>query len=450
MVQQCGMSTHDRAAVVSVGDELVLGQTLDTNSKWISEKLAERQVRVVEHVTVADDLAEQVAALKRLAGRVALVIVTGGLGPTADDLTRQALASASDDSLVTDEASMRAIEALFAARGRPVTELQRSQALRPSRGFAIVNPHGTAPGIGARVGDCDVFCLPGPPNEMRPMLVERVMPMLRPPAGKAVRTKVLHTLGMGEGDLALRLGALMDRARNPLVGTTASGGVVSIRIRYEGEEAEARREVEVTEKACRDAAGVFVFGEGDETIMSSVLSELRARDGRLVVVESCTGGLVGSLLTSVAGSSDVLVGGWITYSNAMKRREVGVAEETLVHHGAVSTECAAAMAVGALRECAEATHALSITGIAGPGGGSDAKPVGTVFIAVARRSGGEEARVESRHFRFSGDREAVRDRAAKMGLALLRFFVRGEKVAPARLLWEVGEGNGTSQMANRK
>ncbi len=436
MVQQCCMTTHDRAAIVSVGDELVLGQTLDTNSKWISEILSERNVRVVEHVTVADDLGEQTDVLRRLAARVPLVIVTGGLGPTADDLTRQALAAASGDTLVVDEVSLRAIEALFTSRGRAVTDLQRTQALRPSRGASIVNPHGTAPGVSAKVGGCDVFCLPGPPNEMRPMLLERVVPLLRVPAGAAVRTKVLHTLGMGEGDLAQRLGTLMDRSRNPLVGTTASGGVVSIRIRYEGDGAAAHAKVEETERACRVAAGAFVFGEGDETIMSSVLSELRARDGRLVVVESCTGGMIGSLLTSVAGSSDVFVGGWVTYANGMKRREVGVAEETLVNFGAVSAETAGAMALGGLSACPEASHAVSVTGIAGPEGGSDAKPVGTVFIAVATRAKG----VVSRRFRFSGDRATVRDRAAKMALAVLRFEVRGERVG--RLLWEVGEGDG--------
>jgi nicotinamide-nucleotide amidase len=445
------MNTHDRAAIISVGDELILGQTLDTNSKWISERLSERNVRVVEHVTVADDLAEQTAVITRLAARVPLVIVTGGLGPTADDLTRQALAAAMNDTLITDEPALRSIEALFTSRGRPVTDLQRSQALRPSRGGTIANPHGTAPGLHGVVrsgaGTCDVYCLPGPPNEMKPMLLERVIPSLRQPEGVAVRTHVLHTLGMGEGDLAQKLGPLMDRARNPLVGTTASGGVVSIRVRFEGSDADAERATRETVTACRAAAGEYVFGEGDDTIMSATLEELREHSARLVVVESCTGGLLGSLLTSVPGSSDVFLGGWITYANEMKRSQVGVPEQTLVHYGAVSAEAAHAMVVGALRAPigVDATHAVSITGVAGPDGGSDAKPVGTVFIAVGSRpsaASGQPAAeplVEVRRFRFGGDRATIRDRAAKMALAMLRFHLRGEHVA--RLLWETQAPN---------
>lgn len=437
------MTTHDRAAIISVGDELILGQTLDTNSKWISERLSEVNIRVVEHVTVEDDSEAQRGALLRLAARVRLVIVTGGLGPTADDLTRQALAGAMGDSLVTDDAALEAIEAMFRARGRGITDLQRAQAQRPSGGESLPNPHGTAPGLYGRIAtgrgmSCDVFCLPGPPGEMRPMLVERVLPRLRPPEGIVVRTGVMHTLGLGEGELAQRLGALMDRSRNPLVGTTASGGVVSVRVRYEGPEAGADGAMRETMDACRAAAGAYAFGEGEETIMSATVDALRRHPGggRLLVVESCTGGLLGSLLTSVPGSSDVFMGGWITYDNAVKRSQVGVPGSVLEAPGAVSAECARAMAEGALKADTGAggTHAIAITGIAGPGGGTEAKPAGTVFIAL---SGAEDGgvRTEVRRFLFTGGREGVRDRAAKMAMAMLRFRLVGEP--GVRLLWEV-------------
>ncbi|MFM9956478.1 MAG: CinA family nicotinamide mononucleotide deamidase-related protein [Phycisphaerales bacterium] len=435
---------HDRAAVVSVGDELILGQTVDTNSAAISARLSSWGIRVVEHVTVPDDLAAQRSALERVAeSGVPLIIVTGGLGPTADDLTRQALALAMGDHLVADDAALAALEAMFTRRGRALTELQKTQAQRPSRAACIPNPHGTAPGLFGTIklesGDCDVFCLPGPPNEMTPMLEDWVRPRLRPPAGVAVRTRVLHTLGAGEGDLAVRLGALMDRDRNPLVGTTASGGVVSIRIRYEGPGADADAAIELTERACRDACAPFVFGEENDTIASATLDELRRNAAKLCVIESCTGGMLGSLLTAVPGSSDVFVGGWITYDNSVKSALVGVPGATLASHGAVSRETALAMARGGLERAKSfgATNAISITGVAGPGGGSDAKPVGTVHIACVSDGpgGGFE---HARRFRFTGDRAAVRDRSAKSALAMLRFALRGERVE--RLLWEVPSG----------
>jgi len=253
-----------------------------------------------------------------------------------------------------------------------------------------------------------------------------------------VRTGVLHTLGLGEGELAQRLGTLMDRSRNPLVGTTASGGVVSIRVRYEGPGSGADAAMRETMDACRAAAGSYAFGEGDDTIMSATLDALRRYPGggRLLVVESCTGGLLGSLLTTVPGSSDVFLGGWITYDNAVKRSQVGVPGTVLEASGAVSAECARAMAEGALKADigVRATHAIAITGIAGPGGGSEAKPAGTVFIALSGAACGAVS-TEVRRFLFTGGREGVRDRAAKMAMAMLRFRLVGEP--GVRLLWEV-------------
>ncbi len=437
------MTVHDRAAIISIGDELILGQTLDTNSRWISATLGEWNIRVAEHVTVPDDLAAQVAAMRRLAATVPLLICTGGLGPTADDLTRTALAELLGEPLVLDDAALAEITAMFQRRGRALTDLQRTQAMRPRSAAMLPNPHGTAPGLHAQLpaplptAHCpnpraDIFCLPGPPNEMMPMLLEQVRPRLNPPHATVVSTRILHTLGAGEGDLAQRLGNLMNRDRNPLVGTTASGGVVSVRIRYEGPEASAAAAVAETEARCRASCAPFVFGTGEDTIMSVTLDLLRARGEKLDTVESCTGGLVGSLLTSVPGSSDAYLGGWVTYANNFKTAEVGVPEHLLQAHGAVSEPVARAMADGALAAPAgaAAAHALAITGVAGPGGGSDAKPVGTVFIALASR--GSPTHV--RRFAFSGGRDAVRDRAAKMALAMLRFRLLGQ--APGPLLWE--------------
>lgn len=436
---------HRTAAIVSMGDELTLGQTLDTNSRWLSQRLVGLGIMPVEHITVPDDLDRTVAAFERLARSVDLIISSGGLGPTADDLTRQALARAMGDDLVEDAGSVDQIAAWFRSRGREMPALNRVQALRPSRGQSIENKHGTAPGLAGNIGvagrSCAVFCLPGPPREMQPMFDAFVRGRLRPPVGRTVVTRVLHTVGIGESDLASRLGPLMDRSRNPLVGTTASGGIVSIRVRYEGPAA-AEEAAALADAAAQDAAraaGAHLFGRDDQTLAGVVLDTLRRRGERLSVVESCTGGLLGSTITEVPGSSDVFWGGWITYANQTKREQVGVPARLFVETGpaeapgAVSREVAEAMARGGL-ERSGTDHCLSITGIAGPGGGTDAKPVGTVWIARAWRSAAG-IETEARRFAMGGDRGAVREWAARWALAMLWLGLEGR--AGIKLLRQV-------------
>lgn len=422
-------SAHFRAAVLSFGDKLTLGQTLDTNSKWISERLAGVGILAVEHCTVADDRAAQAAAFRRLAREVELIVCSGGLGPTADDLTRHALADAMGDVLVEDATALGQVRAWFTQRKREMPELNRVQALRPSRGESIENLRGTAPGLAGRLvpeggGGADVFCLPGPPGEMIPMFEAAVVPRLRPPADRMVRTRVLHCFGIGESDLATRLGPLMDRDRNPLVGTTASGGVVSCRLRYEGPgpASVAETALDATEAACREAGGAFAFGAGGETLAEVVLGLLRSRGETLGCVESCTGGLLGALVTEVPGSSDVFIGGLVTYSNAMKISLAAVPAALFAEGGpgAVSGETARAMAEGGLRALGS-DHCLAITGIAGPGGGTATKPVGTVWVARASRDGSGEGRC----FLMAGGRQTIRDWSAKCALALLRFHLCG-------------------------
>lgn len=445
---------HSSAAILSIGDELALGQKLDTNAQWIATRLTAIGISVREHVTIADDLDQHVAALERLAREHPLIISTGGLGPTADDLTRAALARVMREELVEDAEALAHIRALFEKRGRALTDLQRSQALRPRSARCLDNPNGTAPGLHGVVNSgvaadgggrgaharCDVFCLPGPPGEMKPMFERHVVPALRP--ARRIVTSALHCLGIGEGDLAKRLGSLMDRDRNPLVGTTASGGIVSIRIRYEAPpapnaDATPIPVLEETIAACRQAGSPFIFGEGDTTIQRVVLDCLRTRGERLVVAESCTGGGLGALFTETSGASAALAGGWITYSNEMKALMLGVPGAMIARHGAVSEEVAAAMALGALEHAGGGgpAHALAITGIAGPDGGSEPKPVGTVFIA--RHSTGDSGAqgTEVRRFLISGTREDIRDRSAKLALMMLRFHLLGLEVP--RTLWQV-------------
>ncbi len=429
----------ERAAVLAVGDELTTGQSLDTNSRWVAERLGALGCTVVEHVTVADDRAAIAAAMSRLAEAAGVLIVTGGLGPTQDDLTREALADALGDRLVEDADMASQVRRRFDAAGVAMPASNRVQALRPESAAGLANEVGTAPGLRAALrrggSACEVFCLPGPPAEMAPMFERFVAPALASGTsgggGRVVRALVLHMYGIGESAAAERLGSLMDRKRNPLVGTTASGGQVSVRIRHEGAAAEADRLVGETERLVRDAVGEFVFGRDEETLASAALAALKRRGETVVTVESCTGGLLGALITEVSGSSAVYLGGWVTYANEAKMEEVGVPEALLKAHGAVSEEVARAMAEGALRTSlgARAQHALAITGIAGPEGGTPDKPVGTVWIARAGRGGGggggsggaaNSIETDARLFQFAGDRQAVRMRSALTALEMLR------------------------------
>lgn len=416
---------------MSVGDELVLGQTLDTNSGWLSDRLVGRGITTVRHVTVPDDVGALELAIRHAAGEAELVIVTGGLGPTPDDLTREALARALGARLVEDDRALAEVHAWFKARNREMPKANRVQAMRPASARCLSNPVGTAPGLAARLDETDIFCLPGPPNEMVPMFERFVTPALRTPPGRVVRTRTIRTFGLGESRVAGLLGDLMRRDRLPLVGTTASRGVVGVRIRWEGEgtPAEAENAIARTEASLRERLGPAVLtptrGSGEECLAELVLSLLRARAETLSSAESCTGGLLGAMLTDVPGSSDVYAGGWVTYSNVLKRSALGVPGELFpeVHAGApgaVSASTAIAMSEGA-RARAQTRHALAITGIAGPGGGSDAKPVGTVWICLA--SG--DSPHDCRRFLFGGDRPSVREWAALSALAMLRLRLMG-------------------------
>lgn len=433
---------HATAAILSVGDELTLGQTLDTNGKWLAERLTSLGVVPLKHLTVPDSLEAQARAFQSLAEDTDVIISTGGLGPTADDLTRQALAEAMHDELVEDAIALAQIEAIFAARNRAMSPLNRTQAQRPSRAGIIPNLHGTAPGllgcVSAVTGhECDVFCLPGPPKEMFPMFEAHVAPRLRLPEGRTVRTRVLHTFGLGESELAQRLGALMHRGRSPLVGTTASGGVVSIRLRYEGHASpnDAENLLDETERQVRESAGEYIFAKGDHTLQDAVLALLRTRGETLGSVESCTGGGLGELVTRAAGSSASFLGSLVTYANELKTSLVGVPSELLAAGGpgAVSAETATAMARGGMARL-HVTHCLAVTGIAGPDGARPGKPVGTVFIARASRTGlGEE--VEVRRFQMVGDRQQVREWSSRTALAMLWQHLAG--LPAMRLLREV-------------
>lgn len=418
------------AIILAIGDELVLGQTTDTNSAWLSAQLARRGITTKYHQTVADDRAAIADMITHACQADDYVLITGGLGPTDDDLSRQGLADAMGADLVMDEQSLKAIGAFFSSRGRPMAESNMIQAMHPAGSTMIPNSCGTAPGIEAKVNNATVFVMPGVPSEMREMFAQSILPRIDAMregdhvSKRAIVTTKINTFGQGESTIADQLGDLMDRTRNPIIGTTVSQGIVAVRIRSEfADPAHAHEQLDQSIAAIESELGPIAFGR-DNTTLADVLVPLLAERGMTVAsAESCTGGLIGKLITDVSGSSDVYRGGWITYSNEMKAAQLGVDMTVLDEHGAVSEPVARAMAEGAMQR-AEADCALSTTGIAGPTGARPDKPVGTVWIALAYKKGGQPCS-QALRFQLPGNRETVRDRAAKCALQMLRFHLLG-------------------------
>ncbi len=408
-----------QAVILSIGDELIMGQTIDTNSAWLSARFADMGIMTIHHKTVPDDTSAIVLALKDACTLSEVVVVTGGLGPTDDDLTRHALADFLKRPLDLHPPSLERIRAFFKSLGREMPVINRIQAMVPRGVEVLDNDWGTAPGLKVKVGKALVFLFPGVPREMMKMAERDVFPMFQNHGESTVLTEALHTFGAGESTVAEKLGELMRRDRNPLVGTTVSKGVVTVRIRSEAvTQMLARKQLAVIVKAVEARLETLIFGRGEETL-AGVVGKLSEKMGvKVTTAESCTGGLTATMLTDEAGSSLYFVGGWVVYSNAMKTRELGVPASLIEREGAVSQAVACAMAEGALRQEA-ADWSISTTGIAGPDGGSDEKPVGTVWIGLGHRSeSGIKSKAEC--FQFPGSREMVRDRAAKTALNMLR------------------------------
>ena len=430
------MKTLTRAAILAIGDELIAGDRLDTNSQWLSSRLAAFAVETIEHRTVDDDRVAVAKAITDLAGAADLLIMTGGLGPTQDDLTREALGDVvtPGQPLVEDPAARRHLEAIYRRRpgGMPPSNL--SQTLRPEGAAIIENPNGTAPGINVLHNGCRIMVLPGPPREMKPMFEAAVVPLVRPEQARAStgvvsRSAATRAYGIGESAAAERITGLMARGQTLRVGTTVTRSILTATVRGRGPANTIDPAIASTLREIQSAWHPYAFDPSAATLAAATVAALREAGATLATAESCTAGLVGAAITDVAGASDVYLGGWVTYANSMKADRLGVPADVLASAGAVSAEVAGAMARGA-RERSGATCAVAITGIAGPGGGSDEKPVGTVWIAVV----GPGDHADIRRFRFRGDRDEVRDRAAKSAVQQLRFGLLG---VDDGLLWEV-------------
>ncbi len=412
-----------QAHLLSIGTELVIGQTVDTNAAWLAQRLAEMGIECTRHVTVGDDQQAIAAAVSAAADEADVLIATGGLGPTRDDLTRYAVADALGTELVIDEASLAALIAYFVARRREMPEANRVQAMIPRNATALPNPCGTAAGLHARHRRAEMFFMPGVPSEMRAMFESEVRPRLAAESGgRIIVQHTLHTFGLPESVLGERIADLMRPDRNPHVGTSAADLVISIRINAAGADAaEAHRLAAQDAEEIRLRLGRAVFGEQGETLAEAVGRLLLASGRTVSTAESCTGGLVAKRLTDVSGSSGYFVQGFVTYANEAKTRLLDVPTELLARHGAVSREVAEVLAVNCRRRSGT-DYAISTTGIAGPTGGTAEKPVGLVYLGLATDQG-----CEVRELRLGEtlSREAIRDRTAKLALNALRLTLLG-------------------------
>ena len=403
------------AEILSVGTELLMGQIANTDAQFLSRRLAELGIMLYRHTTVGDNPARVKEALGEALSRSDIVITTGGLGPTEDDLTKEMVAERFGLRMVLDEPSLHAIEAFMNRVGHPMAENNRKQAWFPEGATIFPNACGTAPGCVVEQDGKAVAVLPGPPHELQDMFERQLAPWLARRSGAHIESRFLRIFGIGESNVENRLRDLF-HSDNPTLALYCGPGEVQARITAQAADREAALAmIEPVAEEIRDRLGDHVYGEGaDNSIEQAVLSLLKARGETVSFAESCTGGLLAARLVGVPGASDALGEAHVTYCDAAKARVLGVKPETLERYTAVSEPCAREMAEGA-RRISDADWAVSTTGYAGPDGGADGTPVGTVFIAVA---GPDGTTAEECHFR--GSRAFVRTVAASWALNALR------------------------------
>ena len=406
----------NKASVVSVGNEILNGEIIDTNIGFLSRQLLGLGIKVAGAYTAADEVEKIVRVLRLAREEADIILVTGGLGPTHDDVTREALARFLGVELRFDQGLYEKIREFFTGRGRRMVEKNKVQAFLPEGAEALVNELGTAPGIWAEKGGKVFAVMPGVPAEMEVMFERSVAGRLRGMVSNhAIFVRKLMCFGTGESNIAEILGDLMKRGRNPEINCTASGGVITLHIVATAQsEADAKRMAGEDEAVLREKLGNLVYGVDGESLGEVVGKELAKRGKTIATAESCTGGLAAKLLTDVPGASGYFAYGWVAYSNEAKMSELGVDEQIMRKDGAVSEEVASAMAAGA-REKAGADLAIGITGIAGPAGGSEDKPIGLVYISVC-----SDNMCDTERFVFSCNREFVRLRAAQTALNMVR------------------------------
>ena len=412
----------DSAEIVTVGTEMLLGDLVDTNTAWISQRLAELGVPIYRHTTVGDNPERIVEALREASSRSTLVITTGGLGPTSDDLTNACLSTLTGREMVEYPEAREHVDEMFKRFGRNPTENNYKQALFPRETELIPNPVGTAMGALVEWGGMLFATLPGVPVEMKSMFGETLEPLIRARSDGSIVSKTLHFAGIGESALAEKVQDFLD-ANDPTVAPLAGQGRVRLRITTRANtEEEAQAKIAPVEKEVIARLDDYFFGEDDETLEGAVARLLKNKGATLALAESCTGGLLAKRLTDMPGSSAYFTEGLVTYSNEAKERLLGVPHALLLEHGAVSEPVARAMAEGA-REVSGADYGLSVTGVAGPDGGTEEKPVGLVFVGISDAEDTFAQKVDLTAWARS--RDSIRERSTNRAFDLLRLRLEG-------------------------
>lgn len=402
--------------IITIGDELITGHTVDTNAAMIARSLTDIGFTVKYRTSIGDSLESMEEAFRLGLKRARLVITTGGLGPTDDDITRKAIVRLFKRNLIFHQEILDDIRARFARRGLEMPAINQNQALLPQGASLFANKYGSAVGICIAEEGRIFIALPGVPSEAEQILCDEVIPYLSGlQVNKAIKTVKLRTTGIFESKLAERIGHDLKLESGVRLAYLPSYGGVDLRIMATAEDRQdaadkAHRLVRNLEESCAR----YIYGRNDDTLEGVIGQLLIDNDKTLTVAESCTGGQLGQVITSVSGSSGYFLGGVIAYANEIKRDQLGVEEEILEKHGAVSEPCAVAMAVGC-RKLLGSDYALSVTGVAGPAGGSEEKPVGTTFIGLASAHASY-----ARKFNFGAKRDTGRTRATYAALEMLR------------------------------
>ena len=405
-----------KAEIIAIGTEILLGDIVNTNAQYISKKLASIGVDVYHQCVVGDNEERVLKAFEDGFSRADLIITTGGLGPTQDDLTKEMAAKYFNKELVVDEESLRYIENYFKKNGRDLKGGNRKQAYFPKGCYVLPNPNGTAPGAIIKEDNKIMVILPGPPREMKPMFENHVVPYLEKLTDNILVSKVLRVFGIGEGYMAEKIGDIIKNQTNPTVAPYAKEKDVTLRITAKAtSKEEAIKLIEPVENKIKEILKDYVYGEGEKTTLEEVVGKrLISKNLTIAIAESCTGGLLASTLINFPGISQVFLEGCVTYSNEAKSNRLGVDKELLEKYGAVSEEVAKAMAEG-IAKTSKSKIGVSTTGIAGPGGGTEDKPVGLVYAGLYI-----DGYVKVKRFNFQGDREKVRIRTVMNVLDWIR------------------------------
>jgi len=373
------------AEILCVGTELLLGDIINTNAAFLARELSALGIFVYHQAVVGDNPARLREAVEQALSRSDMLFVTGGLGPTYDDLTKETICEVLQMPLEMDEEAMAAIESFFARLGRPMTENNRKQALIPRGGRAITNNYGTAPGIWVEKNGKTAILLPGPPKEMEPMFLEEVAPCLRRADGKVLVSRNLQLFGIGESALEDRLRSRMENAVNPTIAPYAKSAEVRLRVTASAEnEAEAEKLLAPVVGELAEELKDYLYGIDVDSLAAAAVAALREKGLTAAAAESCTGGLIAKNITDIPGSSAVFGYGAVTYCNEAKMKLLGVRRETIAQFTEVSEQAACEMAEG-VRRLADADIGVATTGIAGPDGGTEENPVGTVWLGLATR-----------------------------------------------------------------